>query len=145
MALFFTLSLSIEPLYAARPGVKEGVSSFLLPTTGQSMNGEIGSTKTKIMAGVEVASITAIAILGTVSSGGAVWFGIAPLLANHTWSGVDAYRTARGGPDAMMAMQMNDPQRTMEYARMRRYQREEDFRGDLRTRVQQAGEVGYRV
>lgn len=144
MALFVAFG-ACDSAYAAAPGVKEGVSSFLLPTTGQAMNGEIGSTKTKIMAGVEVAAITAVAILGTTVGGAWVWAGLGPLLANHTVSGIDAYRTARSKSAVMMQMQMDDPQRSLEYARLRRYQGEEQMRGDLRSRVQQAGEIGYRL
>lgn len=142
LAVLMISGLAAGPVYAQ--GIKEGASSLLLPTTGQALNGQIHETKTKVMAGVEVASITAVAILGTVTSGPIIWAGLGPLLANHTWSAVDAYKTAKNKPAAMMDMQMNDPQRTLEYARVRRYQGEEQARGDLRARVQQAAEMGYK-
>ncbi|HRY85638.1 MAG TPA: hypothetical protein P5561_03815, partial [Candidatus Omnitrophota bacterium] len=61
------------PAFAA--GGKEFGASLLLPTTGQAMNGEIGATKTKIMAGIEVAAVTTTILLATLTTGGVFWAG----------------------------------------------------------------------
>ena len=61
------------------------------------MNGEIGATKTKIMAGIEVAAVTTTILLATLTSGGLFWVGLGPLIANHAWSAADAFKTARSG------------------------------------------------
>lgn len=91
--LLTVFSFSMPTSFAA--GGKEAVSSFLLPTTGQAMNGQMSDTKTKIMAGVEVASVATVAILGGVVGGPIIWAGLGPLIANHVWSATDAYRNAQ--------------------------------------------------
>ena len=118
-------------------GAKEFGASLLLPTTGQAMNNEISSTKTKIMAGIEVASITTIILLGTLVGGGVVWAGIGPLLANHAWSAVDAYKSAQNNQnDAYIQQQLSGAQRTLDMSRQNRFERE----SDIRQRVMRAGE-----
>lgn len=122
-------------------GGKEFMSSLLLPTTGQAMNGELGAKKTKIMAGVEVAAITAITVLGIATGGGAVLFGAAPLAANHLWSATDAYRSARTKQDPMAQEDMLDAQRDLEISRQRRFEREQNYRSSIRERIQRASEM----
>jgi len=124
-------------------GAKEAGASLLLPTTGQAMNGQLGSPKTKIMAGLEVGLITGTAILGGVVGGPVVWATLGPLIANHIWSAADAYKSAQDRRDPMMQTQMLDAQRTLELSRQRRYEREEMAQSSLRDRVQQAGEMAY--
>lgn len=127
------------PAYAV--GFKEGGSSLLLPTTGQAQNGQLGNTKTKIMAGVEVAAITTLAILAGVAGGGVTWFAIGPLLANHLWSSADAYKNAQHKVEPQVQQQMFDAQRTLELSRQRRFEREQIARSEVRDRVQMAGEL----
>ncbi len=128
------------PAYAA--GLKQGTSSLLLPTTGQAQNGQLGNTKTKIMGGVEVAAITTLAILAGVAGGGVTWFAIGPLLANHLWSGTDAYINGRKNQvEPQVQQQMFDAQRTLELSRQRRFEREQIARSEVRDRVQMAGEL----
>ena len=131
-------------------GGKESAASFILPTTGQAMNGEFGTRKSKVMLGLEVAAIATIVVLGTAVGGGVVWAGVGPLIANHLWSSTDAYQSAQkkgtqgqagyysGGYNEMTAAQ-----RTLDYSRQRRFDREQELRGTLYERVQQAGEIGY--
>jgi hypothetical protein len=109
--LFLLLtSFSIPSGFAA--GTKEAAASLLLPTTGQAMNGQLGNTKTKIMAGVEVASITTVAVLGAVVGGPVIWAGLGPLIANHLWSSVDAYRNAQyKNQNVSIQPQLVEPQR----------------------------------
>ena len=66
-AMFF----SAQTAYAE--GVKQGAASFVLPTTGQYMNGEFNESKTKLMAGMEVAAITTTVLLATLVGGPVVW------------------------------------------------------------------------
>jgi hypothetical protein len=126
-------------------GLREGAASLLLPTTGQAMNGELGNTKTKIMAGVEVASVTAITVIGIATGGAAVWFGAAPLIANHLWSATDAYKGAKSQEEPYAGdQQILEAQRTLELSRQQRYARQEAGRYDIRTRIQQAGEAAQK-
>jgi len=127
---------------SAVAGFKEAGSSLLVPTTGQAMNGELGSTKTKIMAGVEVASITAITVLGIAAGGGVVWFGLGPLLGNHLYSAVDAYSSSKKyKEDPDYQAQLFEAQRTIDVSRQRRFEREQTHRSDIRDRVRKAGEM----
>ncbi|MCB9799885.1 MAG: hypothetical protein H6757_03920 [Candidatus Omnitrophica bacterium] len=126
---------------ASAIGMKEASSSLLLPTTGQAMNGQIGNTKTKVMAGVEVAMITTTAILGGVVGGPVIWAALGPLIANHTWSAVDAYQGAQtkiNSPEVQK--QIFEAQRTLEYSRQKRFGREEEQRSNIRDRIAQAAE-----
>ena len=91
IVVIFALVILALPQTVIAEGVREGVSSFLLPGSGQAMNNQFGTTKTKIMAGVEVASIATLAVLGSVVGGPIIWAGLGPLLGNHAWSAVDAY------------------------------------------------------
>ncbi len=141
IALSLIFSLSAPPAYSV--GAKEAAASLLLPTTGQAMNGQLGNTKTKIMAGVEVAAITTLAILGGVAGGGVTWVAIGPLLANHLWSSADAYRGAQFKVDPRIEQQMQEAQRTLELSRQRRFARDEENRSSLRERVQMAGERAH--
>ena len=137
MLIFATANTQMG--YAA---LKEGASSLLLPTTGQAMNGELGNTKTKIMAGVEVASVATIAVLGVATGGGIVWVGLAPLIGNHLWSSTDAYKSAKNKKaetaDQAAQDQIYDAQRTVDLSRQRRYEREQTYRSNLRERLMQA-------
>ena len=138
MILSLTFAFFAPPALAL--GGREATASFLLPTTGQAMNGQIGNAKTKIMAGIEVASVTTIAILGFAAGGGILWAGVGPLLANHTWSAVDAYKNAKDKQDPVIQQQMQDAQRLIETSRQRRFEREQNYRSTVRERVRQAGE-----
>ena len=119
-------------------GGKEFGASLLLPTTGQALNGEIGATKTKIMAGIEVAAVTTTILLATLASGGLFWVGLAPLLANHAWSAADAFKTARSSnsSDPYIQQQLSSAQRTLDVSRQNRFDRE----SDIRQRILRAGE-----
>lgn len=134
-AFLLVFALVTTPVFAT--GAKELGASLLLPTTGQAMNGEIGATKTKIMAGVEVASITTIILLGTLVGGGVVWAGIGPLIANHAWSAADAFRTAQNNKnDPYIQQQLSGAQRTLDMSRQNRFERE----SNIRQRLLKAGE-----
>jgi len=120
-------------------GGKEFGASLLLPTTGQAMNGEIGATKTKIMAGIEVAAVTTTILLATLTSGGLFWVGLGPLIANHAWSATDAFKTARSNNntnDPYIQQQLSSAQRTLDVSRQNRFDRE----SDIRQRILRAGE-----
>jgi hypothetical protein len=135
LAFLMVFASVSAPAFAA--GGKEFGASLLLPTTGQAMNNEIGATKTKIMAGIEVASITTIILLGTLVGGGVVWAGIGPLIANHAWSAFDAFKTARSNHnDPYVQQQLAAAQRTLDVSRQNRFDRE----SDIRQRILRAGE-----
>ena len=125
---------------AAAQGGREALSSFLLPTTGQAMNGEVGTKKTAIMTGVEVASVGTLAFIGLATGGAAIWFGLGPLLANHTYSAVDAYKGAKYKSSPIVQDQMAEAQRTLELSRERRFEREQYDRSDIRDRIARAGQ-----
>lgn len=141
--MILMLSVSLTPSASAE-GFREGSASLLLPTTGQAMNGQLGNGKTKVMAGVEVASITAVTVLGLATGGAAVLWGAIPLAANHLWSATDAYKNADNKNQMYLAaspdQEMIDAQRTLEYSRQNRFDREQAGRYDLRERVRLAGE-----
>lgn len=133
---FLMIFASLSPT-AFAVGAKEFGASLLLPTTGQAMNGEIGATKTKIMAGIEVAAVTTTILLATLTSGGIFWVGLGPLLANHAWSAADAFRTAQSGnSDPYIQQQLSSAQRTLDASRQNRFDRE----SDIRQRILRAGE-----
>ncbi len=137
-----TLALGANIPFASAEGFREGAASLILPTTGQAMNGELGNTKTKVMAGVEIASVTAITVIGIATGGAAVWFGAAPLIANHLWSATDAYKGAKSQEDPYAGdQQILEAQRTLELSRQQRFEREQAGRSDIRARIQQAGEA----
>lgn len=143
--LAFAMLSSNSNLYA---GFKEAGASLLLPTTGQSMNGQLGERKTKIMAGVEVAAIATATIIGFTAGGPAVWFGAGPLLVNHVWSATDAYRNAGVNPPqpdyvAADQQQLMEAQRSLEISRQERFDREQTGRSDVRERIRRAGEQAY--
>ena len=134
LMIFASLSSSV---FAA--GAKEFGASLLLPTTGQALNGEIGATKTKIMAGIEVAAVTTTILLATLTSGGLFWVGLGPLIANHAWSAADAFKTAQSGNnsnDPYIQQQLSSAQRTLDMSRQNRFDRE----SDIRQRILRAGE-----
>jgi hypothetical protein len=133
-----TCTAGVQP--ASATGVKEAGASLLIPTYGQSMNNETYKTKTKIMAGVEFAAITTTAVLATVSSGGTIWIGLGPLIANHVWSSADAYKGAQIKKDPAMKQQLLDAQRSLELSRQSRYSNEQGYRMSLRDRILQAGQ-----
>ncbi len=86
--------------WAGESRVMPAAASLFLPGTGQAMNGDLGSAKTKVMGAVETGSIITLAILGGVVGGPVIWAGLGPLLANHAWSSADAFINA-GGPDVV--------------------------------------------
>ena len=141
-ALIFSLLLSLAPQQAFATGGKEAAASLFLPTTGQAMNGELGKTKTKVMGFVEVASITTIAVLGIATGGGAVMIGLGPLAANHLWSSVDAYKSAKRKQNYMAQDQLSDAQGSLELSRERRFDREQGRRLTIRERLELAREQG---
>ena len=142
LTLLMVFALSTTPVFAV--GAKEAGASLLLPTTGQAMNNQLGSKKTKLMAGVEVAAITTVAILGIVVGGPVIWAGLGPLIANHVWSSADAYKNAKSKTDPLIQQQMLDAQRTLELSRQRRFEREEAARSGIRERIARAGEQAAR-
>jgi len=121
-------------------GASEASASLFLPTTGQAMNGQLGATKSKTMAGIEIAGVTTLAILGGVVGGPVIWAALGPLIANHVWSSVDAYKGAQHKIDPAVQQQMMEAQRTLDYSRQRRYEREQIERNDARERIRMAGE-----
>ena len=139
LAVIFSILFvsSIPQVFAT--GLKEGTSSLLLPTTGQSMNGESSAAKTKLMAGVEVLAVTTVAVLGVASGGGIVWAGLGPLIVNHVWSAADAYSTAQKNQEWQQPS-IAEAQKTLELSRQRRFEHEQAGRYDIRERVRQAGE-----
>jgi len=143
LAAFLALGFAAPLSYAV--GAREAGASLLLPTTGQAMNGQLGMTKSKVMAGVEVAAIVTVAILGTAVGGGIVWAGLGPLIANHLWSSKDAYNGAQEKHKAyfQQQLQMAQAQKTLDLSRQRRFEREQISRSDIRTRVAAAGEAAY--
>lgn len=143
--LVLVMMTSVQPQTALAQGFREAGASLLLPTTGQALNGEIRSRKTKVMGAIEVASVTTAVILGTTVSGGLVWIGLGPMLANRAWSASDAYVVARRNArqEPAVQAQVDDAQRTLEYSRQRRFDREQAERSDLRDRMRQAAEMGY--
>ena len=140
LTLSFLMVFAFGSPSAYAVGAKEAGASLFLPTTGQAMNGELGDTKTKVMAGVEVAAITTIAILGGVVGGGIIWVGLGPLIANHAWSAADAYKGAQNKQDPQVQEQMAEAQRMLELSRQKRFEREQTQRSDIRDRVLKAGE-----
>ena len=135
---FLIIVVSLSPTAFAMGG-KEFGASLLLPTTGQALNGEIGATKTKIMAGIEVAAVTTTILLATLTTGGLFWVGLGPLIANHAWSAADAFKTARSGNnsnDPYIQQQLSSAQRTLDVSRQNRFDRE----SDIRQRILKAGE-----
>lgn len=130
-SLVFLMIFTSASSSAFAMGGKEFGASLLLPTTGQAMNGEIGATKTKIMAGIEVAAVTTTILLATLTSGGLFWVGLGPLIANHAWSAADAFKTARSGNnsnDPYIQEQLSSAQRTLDMSRQSRFDRESDVR-----------------
>src|SRR3989338_6570450 len=121
VAVVFAMLLSVSAPSVFAIGAKQATASLLLPTTGQAMNGELGSTKSKLMAGIEVASVTTLAILGGVVGGPVIWAAAGPLIANHLWSSVDAYRGAQNRIHPLVQQQMLDAQGTLEFSRQRRF------------------------
>ena len=136
LTAFLLVFAALTPSVFAEGG-KEFGASLLLPTTGQAMNGEIGATKTKIMAGIEVAAVTTTILLATLVGGGVIWAGLGPLLANHAWSAADAFKTARSSKsDPYIQQQLSSAQRTLDMSRQNRFSRE----SDIRQRLLKAGE-----
>ncbi len=152
-ASYLILILALAQPSARAEGMKQGAASFVLPTTGQYMNGEFNDGKTKLMAGMEVAAITTTVILASVVGGPIVWAGVGPLIANHTWSGYDAYKTAKdkngqaqntyGGYDPQ-AGQVYDARRDLDLSRQQRYDNANDQNLSLRERMRLAAEQANR-
>lgn len=141
VAMLVTMVFAASAPSAFAVGAKEAGASFLLPTSGQAMNGQLGTTKSKMMAGVEVAGITTLAILGGTVGGPVIWAALGPLIANHVWSAADAYKGAQYKVNPQVQQQMLEAQRTLEYSRERRFDREQASRSDLRDRILKAGEL----
>lgn len=137
--VLFTHLWMPSPLYAV--GTKEAAASLILPTTGQAMNGEVSTKKTKIMAGLEFGLITGTALIGGLVGGPAVWFTAGPLIANHVWSSADAYKGAKTKQREVMMTSVQDAQRNLDLSREKRYEREQQYRSDIYERVRAAGEV----
>ena len=138
LVIFFVImAFFVPPVFAV--GAKEFGASLLLPTTGQAMNGQLGSTKTKIMGGIEVAAITTTIVLGFVVGGPVVWAGVGPLIANHAWAAADAYVNAQNKSDPYVQQQMVSAQRTLDVSRQNRFARE----SDIRQKIIKAGEESY--
>ncbi len=148
--IFILMALTSISLPARAEGIKQGVSSFVLPTTGQYMNGEFNDGKTKLMATMEVAAITTTVILASVVGGPVVWAGIGPLIANHTWSGYDAYKTAKEKNDPYTNynnygdQQVYDARRDLDLARQQRYDYSNNQNLSLRERMRLAAEQASR-
>ncbi|HCM42846.1 MAG TPA: hypothetical protein DIS66_06015 [Candidatus Omnitrophica bacterium] len=147
--VFILVAFTSISLPARAEGIKQGVSSFVLPTTGQAMNGEFNEGKTKLMATMEVAAITTTVILASVVGGPVVWAGIGPLIANHTWSGYDAYKTAKEKNDPYanydnynnyQGQQVYDARRDLDLARQQRYDYANNQNLSLRERMRLAAE-----
>ena len=129
-SIVFLMIFTVSSTSAFAVGGKEFGASLLIPTTGQAMNGEFRTTKSKIMLGVEVAAITTTVLLATLASGGVFWAGLGPLIANHAWSAADAYKSARKGDknDPYIQQQLSSAQRTLDVSRQNRFDRESDIR-----------------
>jgi len=146
--ILFLMLLSANSVQAHAEGLKQGAASFILPTTGQYMNGESKEGKTKLMAGMEVAAITATVVLATVVGGPVVWAGIGPLIANHTWSGYDAYKSAKeknenpyySGQEYLPEQQVYDARRDLDLSRQQRYDYANNQNLSLRERMRLAAE-----
>lgn len=145
------MAFSFISLPARAEGVKQGVSSFVVPTTGQYMNGEFNESKTKLMATMEVAAITTTVILASVVGGPVVWAGVGPLIANHAWSGYDAYESAKDknnvnsyAYDAAGTQQVYDARRDLDLARQQRYDNVNNQNLSLKERMRLAGEQASR-
>ena len=143
LAVVALMVLAVSAPSAFAIGAKEAGASLLLPTSGQAMNGQIGNTKTKVMGALEVGLVTGTAILGGVVGGPVVWATVGPLIANHLWSATDAYKNAQNKYNPAVQQQMADAQRTLEFSRQRRFEREQNSRMDIRERIMRAGEVAY--
>ncbi|MBI4431120.1 MAG: hypothetical protein HY587_05360 [Candidatus Omnitrophica bacterium] len=116
--LIFGAFLMLPPAGFAGHGLGEATASLLLPTTGQAMNGQISSAKTKIMGGLEAGLITTTAILGGVVGGPVVWAGVGPLIANHVWSALDAY--SNSSPEVSdQQKQLEEAQRILQESQRR--------------------------
>lgn len=116
--LVFGICLTMPSAGYAGQGLGEATSSLFLPTTGQAMNGQMGSAKTKIMAGLEAGLITTTAILGGVVGGPVIWAGVGPLIANHVWSAFDAY--ANASPEVSdQQKQLEEAQRILQESQKR--------------------------
>jgi len=126
---------------ASAVGAKAAMASLILPTTGQAMNGQLETRKSGLMAGLEVAGVTLLAVLGGVIGGPVVWVAAGPLIANHVWSSVDAYKGAQNRVNPLVQQQMLDAHKTLEYSRQRRFDREAASRSSVRDRILQAGEL----
>lgn len=140
LMIVIMMIISVSPAQAA---IKEGTASLLLPTTGQAMNGQLGAGKTKVMGGVEVASVITTTVLGITTGGATVLVGAVPLAINHIWSSMDAYKSARQrelenammGQPASYGTQSNIQMAQSAYA-------PEAGRGyDVRERIRRAGET----
>lgn len=138
--LVLTSIMASNPVYAE--GVKEAAASLFLPTTGQAMNGQLGNTKTKIMGALEFGLVAATTVVGITAGGPVVWVAAGPLLANHVWSSADAFVAARQNSQAVSSQNLQLAQRNLDLSREKRFEREEEYRSDIRNRVQAAGEQG---
>lgn len=99
------------PAHAAETssGLKEGASSLLIPGWGQYQNGEFQNRSGRIKSGamilIEIGAIITTAVVGGVAGYPAVWAGIGLFIANHVWSGIDAFMNAEKEPGVSLGTQ----------------------------------------
>jgi len=106
-------SAGIQPLPAfaapASSGLKEGVSSLLIPGWGQYQNGEFqtrsGKIKSGTMIAIEIAAIATTAAVGGVAGYPSIWAGIGLFILNHVWSSMDAFMNAGQEPGVALGTQ----------------------------------------
>jgi len=76
-----------------------GIMSAILPCTGQWYNGELWTWKSGAMAAIEAGSIFVLAFFAAGGAGDdakmVCMAGAGGMIANHAWSGWDAWRSAK--------------------------------------------------
>lgn len=75
-----------------------GVMSAIIPCTGQWYNGELLTWKSAAMAAIEAGGIFVLVFFLASQDGGAQYVSLAGggvMLANHAWSGWDAWNSAK--------------------------------------------------
>jgi len=88
-----------------------GAMSALVPCTGQWYNGELLTWKTAAMAAIEGGSIFVLAFFLARGPTGVAFAGMGGMIANHAWSGWDAWNSAKKMNQGL-ALEM-DKNRTM--------------------------------
>ncbi|MFA6600207.1 MAG: hypothetical protein WC352_06140 [Candidatus Omnitrophota bacterium] len=96
------LGAGMPAALAADTAMKAAGKSVLIPGWGQYQNGEFdtqkGKIKVAVMAAIEVAAIVTTGVVGGICGAPQVWIGIGLFIANHVWSSLDAYMSARPEP-----------------------------------------------